>query len=148
MASIRGKSATVPLRTPNLNDVWITYTARAKTKTSARARMLIANPHKPYPYPEMHCLAYAVIGQAAKDALPEKERGPKRRIGPTTICRQYQALIWLCSDDPDLRFWAKLADYPTCRLRQTFAPKLAEFLKAHPYYQQPANPTTPNSLCA
>lgn len=131
MASLRGHNVAVPLRTPNLSDVWITYTAKGRTRSNAIAR-LRPTPQARHPYPGQSHLAHAVISQAIRDATPEKDRGGKPFKDDTRRRRlQCEALLWLCGSDHDLCYWAMLADYPIHNLHQRFRPLLMAFIERH-----------------
>jgi hypothetical protein len=118
----------VPL---TIGDLYIRYTIRAKTKTALQERMRPSLKWK-RPYPELSLLAHGVLAQAGRDAIPDHNRcgvpftdSSRRRI------LQCEALLWLCSDDPDLLWWAMLADYPIRRLHHTFRPLLHKFCLEH-----------------
>ena len=135
MASLRGQNVAVPLRTPCLSDVWITYSAQGRRKSNAIARLRPV-PQTRHPYPDLSYLAHAVIGQACKDACPEKCPKMKAeyivRLSKSRLQAQYMALAWLCSDDPDLRYWAVIADYPMHAIHHEYRPLLIKFIEAHP----------------
>jgi hypothetical protein len=119
------------MRTPCSNDVWVTYTARGRTRSNAIAR-LRPTPEAKRPYPHSSHLAHAVIAQAIRDATPEKDRGGKPFMDNTKRRRlQCESLLWLCGNDPDLLYWAMLADYPIRHLHSQFRPLLLHFMEQH-----------------
>ncbi len=120
------------MRTPCSNDVWVTYTVRGRTRSNAIAR-LRPTPITKQPYPHSSHLAHAVIAQAIKDATPDKDRGGNRHFIDTIRRRRLQceALLWLCGNDPDLTYWAMLADYPIRNLHNQFKPLLRHFIEQH-----------------
>jgi hypothetical protein len=134
MASLRGQNVAVPLRTPNTSDVWIQYSARGRTRSNAIAR-LRPEPEPRKRYPELSYLAHAVIAQACKDAAPHKS--PKmndhnlEKMSKDRLKLQCQALLWLCSDDPDLEYWADLAEYSIHSLHHEYLPVLERFCHEH-----------------
>jgi hypothetical protein len=115
----------------NIGDLYLSYTVRAKAKNSLQARMRPSLKWK-RPYPDLSLLAHGVLAQAGRDAIPDHNRcgvvftdSPRRRV------LQCEALLWLCSTDPDLIYWAMLADYPIRRLHHTFKPLLHKFCLEH-----------------
>ena len=135
MASLKGQNVAVPLRTPNTADVWIQFSARGRTRSNAIARMR-PEPEPRKRYPELSYLAHAVLAQACKDAAPEKS--PKMnchniaKMSKARLELQCKALLWLCSDDADLLYWADLAEYPVHGLRHEYLPMLERFCHSYP----------------
>ena len=67
-----------------------------------------------------------------RDATPECDRGGTPFLDSIRRRRlQCEALIWLCSNEPDLQYWAMLADYPLSALHHKFKPLLLHFGLSH-----------------
>ena len=130
MASLRGH--TNPGHPFCAADIFHAPTVRGRTKWNANAR-LRPTPQSKRPYPELSYLAHAVIHRAIKDAQPELEFGGKPRKASVQMRRcQCESLIWLCSVDPELCYWAMLADYPLSGIHAKFRPLLRHFVAQHP----------------
>ena len=114
-------------------EVFIQQPIRPHTMLGRAANLRPQIQHR-VPYPTIHCLALAVLAQAAKDAQPEQQRGGRDRVFSEAVReRQFKALTWLCSGDPDLLYWCELADYPCHCLRHKYRPLLDKAIRDWPW---------------